>query len=348
MSYKYKVGEEYESRNQEQIDSLTQQYVDRGQFSYDPAADSAYQTYVKLMKENGQKAMEDTMGKATSMTGGYGNSYAAAAGQQVYNDYMREANAARSDFEDRARDDLLSRLSILQNQESTDRANWESDYAHAWSDAQMKAEYGDVSKMAGLLNMDETALKVALGYGEVSDELLVGFQNAIKNGKGREYLNSLVADGYNPKDLVEKVNRWSADGSLGGIAALNVSDDGEYSFDYTPDEEASENKVYGMGAIIPKSFKFLGDTETGEKFEIRRTSGGGAFHGETYGDAGDNWNLTLGKEYTEGDLFDKLSDQDDGFVYYDGTPYYVSAGRVFKVGGKDYENLKKYLSDQYG
>lgn len=284
------------------------------------------------------------------MTGGYGNSYATSVGQQVYNDYMSQASAAQADFEDRARarynaegDNLLSKLSLLQNQESTDRANWESDYAHAWSDAQMRAEYGDVSKMAWLLDMDETELKIALGYGEVSDEILDGFQNAIKNGKGTEYLNSLVADGYNPKDLVETVNRWNAEGSLGGSAMLAVNDDGEYSFDYTP-----YDKVYGMGELTSDSFKFMVNAKTGEMFEIKRAADGdGRFNEETYGLKGDNWDLKLGKEYTGGDVFDKLTDQETGIVYYMGKPYYISDGRVFAVGGKDYTNLKNYLSSQY-
>lgn len=357
MGYRYDKDnptQGYESRNQEQIDALNKEYTERGQFSYDPEADAAYQNYVKAMKDNGQKAMQDTMGKAASMTGGYGNSYAASVGQQVYNDYMSQASAAQADFEDRALarynaegDQLLSKLSLLQNQESTDRANWESDYAKAWSEAQLQAEYGNMGPLAQLLGKNETDMKLSLGYGEVPEELVDGLKNAIKNGKGTDYLNSLAMDGYDPKSLVETINRWNADGSLGGVASITADN----IIEFTPDKDPEE-QVYGMGSIILNSINGIdGSPETGEKFNVVRTNKSDAtsdsFHHENYGEAGDNWNLELGKEYTDGEEFDKLTKQSDGFCFYGGEPYYISGGRVFKVSGKDYEYLKKYLSDQY-
>lgn len=135
MSYKYKRGQQYESRNRETIEDLSREYANRN-FEYDPTTDKAYQDYAAMMRESGARAMTDTMGKATAGTGGYANSYASVAGQQVYNDYAREIGAAQEDFYDRALarfetegNALLNKLSLAEQQEARDKSYWEEDYA---------------------------------------------------------------------------------------------------------------------------------------------------------------------------------------------------------------------------
>ena len=134
MGYKYLRGQSYQSRNKDKIEELTKEYTDR-KFNYDPDTDAAYQEYARMMKESGQRAMEDTVGKASSLTGGYANSYASTVGQQTYNDYMKEAAAAHVDYYDRALARFTQEGSVLQDrinslkaQESSDRAAWEEDY----------------------------------------------------------------------------------------------------------------------------------------------------------------------------------------------------------------------------
>lgn len=58
--------------------------ANRESFSYDPNADAMYRHYRDLYTRQGKQAMEDTIGVASSLTGGYGNSYALTAGQQAY------------------------------------------------------------------------------------------------------------------------------------------------------------------------------------------------------------------------------------------------------------------------
>jgi len=60
------------------------------QYNWDPNASKLYQDAVKRYSEMGQRAMQDTMGKAAALTGGYGSSYATVAGQQAYNQYMQQ------------------------------------------------------------------------------------------------------------------------------------------------------------------------------------------------------------------------------------------------------------------
>lgn len=67
-----------------------QDYLNREVFSYDPETDPLYQSYRKQYTDAGRLAMEDTMGMASTLTGGYGNSYAQTAGQQTYNAYLQQ------------------------------------------------------------------------------------------------------------------------------------------------------------------------------------------------------------------------------------------------------------------
>ena len=61
----------------------------RDPFTWDYHDDVAYQQYADQYKRGGQMAMEDTMAKLASRTGGLTGSYATAASQQAYNNYMQ-------------------------------------------------------------------------------------------------------------------------------------------------------------------------------------------------------------------------------------------------------------------
>lgn len=61
-------------------------------FEYDVNNDALYKQYAEQYKNLGQQAMEDTMANASALSGGYGNSYAATAGQQSYQAYLQQLN----------------------------------------------------------------------------------------------------------------------------------------------------------------------------------------------------------------------------------------------------------------
>lgn len=112
--------------------------LNRKQFSYDANKDALYNQYKDMYTRNGQTAMQDTMGNAALLTGGYGNSYATTAGQQAYNSYMQQLNDKIPELEQRAyeryRDetnDLYNQNNLLTNLDSTDYGRYRdkmSDY----------------------------------------------------------------------------------------------------------------------------------------------------------------------------------------------------------------------------
>ena len=89
---------EYQYKYKDKTDELEKEIGNR-KFEYDVNDDELYKTYEQIYTKNGQRAMQDTMAKASAMTGGYGNSYAATAGQQVYDGYMEALDAKIPELE---------------------------------------------------------------------------------------------------------------------------------------------------------------------------------------------------------------------------------------------------------
>jgi hypothetical protein len=79
---------QYQSQFQTGLNDLVGQIQNRPKFQYDVNSDALYQQVAQNYLQQGQQAMMDTMGQAAAMTGGYGNSYAQTAGQQMYNQHL--------------------------------------------------------------------------------------------------------------------------------------------------------------------------------------------------------------------------------------------------------------------
>jgi len=88
---------------QQQAKDLLGQINNRPGFQYDPSTDPLWQNIRSQYVHNGQRAMEDTMGQAAGLTGGYGSTYAQGAGQQAYNEYLLGLNGELATAYDRAR-----------------------------------------------------------------------------------------------------------------------------------------------------------------------------------------------------------------------------------------------------
>ncbi len=83
---------EYTSGYQQKIDGLLDQILNREGFSYDFSTDPMYKTYKNQYVHQGKLAMQDSMAGAAALTGGYGSSFAMAAGSQAYQGYLNQLN----------------------------------------------------------------------------------------------------------------------------------------------------------------------------------------------------------------------------------------------------------------
>lgn len=130
----------YSSQYQQQLDDLYQQITGRKPFSYDAEGDALYQQYKQQYQSLGKQAMQDTMGQAAALTGGYGSSYGQAVGQQQYDAYLRQltdkipelAQNAYSRYTQEGQD-LLNRYGLLNDRESTDYSRYR-DSVSDWGD----------------------------------------------------------------------------------------------------------------------------------------------------------------------------------------------------------------------
>ena len=73
---------------QEALDAIRK----RKKFSYDLNGDALYQQYKDKYVQQGKQAMQDTMGQAAALTGGYASTYGQAVGQQQYDAYLQQLN----------------------------------------------------------------------------------------------------------------------------------------------------------------------------------------------------------------------------------------------------------------
>ena len=124
--------EGYESGFSEKLQALYDQIAGRKAFEYDPEEDEDYQRYAKLYAARGAAAMEDTLGKAAALTGGYGSSYAQTAGQQAYNGYLQELAALVPELRQAALAEyrqegqaLETQYDLLTQQEKNEYQRWQ-------------------------------------------------------------------------------------------------------------------------------------------------------------------------------------------------------------------------------
>ncbi|MBQ4158865.1 MAG: peptidoglycan-binding protein [Clostridia bacterium] len=89
---------DYASEYTKRIDDMINQVLSREDFTYDPGSDPMYQ---KLKDEStylGKRAMNDAMGAASALSGGYANSFAQTAGEHAYQDYMAQLTSGMDDM----------------------------------------------------------------------------------------------------------------------------------------------------------------------------------------------------------------------------------------------------------
>lgn len=75
----------------DQVQALLNDIQNREKFSYDMSNDTLFQQSLASAMASGKTAMQDTMGQASALTGGYGSSYATSAANQTYNSFIEDA-----------------------------------------------------------------------------------------------------------------------------------------------------------------------------------------------------------------------------------------------------------------
>lgn len=218
MAYTYKNYEESDAvkRYREQLEQANQQrpadfaspwqekqqqaydaVTNRQKFQYSPSGDPMYQQYRQQYQRQAKMGMQDTMGQAAAMNGGYGSSYAQMAGQQAYNSEMQRLNDRMPELYQLALDkyqqegqELLQRWQMASQMENQDysryqdqQAAWRSDrdYAANRYDSERSMDYNlwadsddrEYSRFQDQQQMAQAQVDYLISIGaEVPDSLL--------------------------------------------------------------------------------------------------------------------------------------------------------------------------------
>lgn len=159
--------DEFESKYEGQISDILDNILNRPKFSYtaeDMTNDDLYKMYRDQYMRQGNLAMRDTMGNAAALTGGYGNTYASAAGQQAYDNYVAQLNNKAQDFYDRAYQRYADEGQNLYNQMNVVTGLDNTDYQR-YRDG-VNDYYNDLNYYNGRYNQE-----YGYDYGEYQDRV---------------------------------------------------------------------------------------------------------------------------------------------------------------------------------
>lgn len=137
---------DYSGKYTRQAEELLGQIISRKPFSYDANSDPLYQIYRDRYIMGGQRAMENAMGQAAQLTGGYGNTYAQTVGQQQYQQYMEGLNDKVPELAQQAHaryqsegDRLRQSYQLLQSADDAAYGRWADGY-NRWSNETQQAQ----------------------------------------------------------------------------------------------------------------------------------------------------------------------------------------------------------------
>ena len=141
---------QYSGKFDDQLQAIYDQIVNRKDFTYDLNSDALYQQYKDQYAQMGQMAMMDTMGQASAMTGGYGNSYAQGVGQQAYQGYLQQLNDKVPELYGIALDqynqegqDLLNQYSMLGDLANDEYAKYQDALNQYWQHLNYQKQLAD-------------------------------------------------------------------------------------------------------------------------------------------------------------------------------------------------------------
>ena len=111
----------------DQIKDMMNQIQNREKFSYDADTDPLFQQALASAMNSGKQAMQDTMGQASALTGGYGSTYATSAANQSYNAFIEDAYDNLPEYYNMALDaynaegeEMYRQLDMLNTADSTE------------------------------------------------------------------------------------------------------------------------------------------------------------------------------------------------------------------------------------
>ena len=231
-SFSYEDAPQYVNKYKDQIDSLTQQILNREAFNYDAEKDPTYQQFRDTYTREGKKAMEDTLGQVSARTGGLASSYAGTVAQQSYNDYMTKLSDKIPELRQLA-------YSMYQDEGDRQRQNLEMLTA---------LEQGDYAKYADLLAQYNTDRSFDYGaYRDNVSDLRYGDEMAMQKAETMAAagdFSGYKALGYTDAEIAKLKAAYQASQSLGGYSGGGYSGGSSRSSGSSPSRSTGSGDIY--------------------------------------------------------------------------------------------------------
>ena len=249
---------------QSDFDAIVDKILNREKFSYDLNGDALYQQYKDKYIQQGKMAMQDTIGQASAMTGGYGSSYATTAGNQAYqaslqnlNDIVPELYQMAYDKYNQEGQDLYNQYSLLSDDRNTEYGMWgdkrnallaDREYFAGRADTEYSKEYGEWSDKYNR-DFNQYWQETNFGYGQERDKVTdEHWQKEFEEGQ-RQYNETMD---FNKEQASKSSSSSSGSGNSGSTPKLS-----DYSDQY---EHINKIKTdYGATVATKELFTLFSD-----------------------------------------------------------------------------------------
>ena len=177
----------------DQIKELMSQIQNRDKFEYDVDSDTLFQQALASAMSSGKTAMQDTIGQASALTGGYGSTYATSAGNQAYNNFIQDAYNNLPEYYQMALeayqmegDEMYKQLGMLTDADATEYErmynSWNANFSNAQS--MYNRSYGEWNDSVN--NAYNSANLQLNEHGQVFDQVYSAY-NAVQDNANTKY-----------------------------------------------------------------------------------------------------------------------------------------------------------------
>ena len=251
----------FQSNYKPQIDNILNGIMNRK--SFDMNTDKNYQTLYNQMKESylqaGDRAMRNAVGNAATLSGGYGNSYAQAVGQQAYDNYLQGLNSKNLELMNMAygmykdeNADKYNQLRALQGLDESDYGryrdkvgdfNTERNYLTGRYDAERSFDYDKYKN-----RLDQFNLENQFNYNVEKDRLAQrNLEQDFNYRRWQDILNQRNTDrqfGYNKEQDALSQQNWLKQFDYNKSQDDRSQDNWLKEFDYNAAQDALAQQNY--------------------------------------------------------------------------------------------------------
>lgn len=256
------TGGTYGQNLKDAIDKIN----NREKFSYNLNGDVLYQQYKDQYINKGRLAMQDTLGQAAALNGGYGSSYAVTAGNQAYQSYLQNLNNVIPELYQLALDkynqegqDMYNKLGMFQDAYNTEYGEYR-DKVSDWynEDSRLSDRYYNEANMDyNRFSSDRDYYYNAFNnertydYGKYSDDYNRAFANYQQSVSEAQFAQQLALQqaARSSGGGGGRSSRSSGRSKSGSTSSKNVGIGDTYDPIYTSSTKESKSTYSGWSGV---------------------------------------------------------------------------------------------------